>query len=322
MDKIIYAEILGRNGRVKQRIKLDHFPAMIGAAYSNDVILDDRYVAACEIRIELNEQGEPVIIDGGTVNGIVKRGSKKPLLEAPLCSGDQFRIGHSDIRFIFSDHPVDDPVVIKAGLFDLLQIANTPLFLVSVFVVTFFVLMMSLYFSEAGGFSNSESLIVAVSLVIATLLISGVWAIGSRLVSHEFRFLQHLAVLSIIMLTAELIEMTIDYVYFIYSPDSTLKHVAMLLYSAIAVLWIFIHLCVVSRSVMMKKFIISFFIVGAFAGLIQLQIDMAEDGEIGVLEFSSQIKPHGQHAISFVTIEQLFEEAQALKSQLDANVGQ
>jgi len=41
-----------------------------------------------------------------------------------------------------------------------------------------------------------------------------------------------------------------------------------------------------------------------------------------VLEFSSQIKAHGQHAISFVTVEQLFEEAQSLKHKVDVDAKQ
>jgi len=113
MGKIIYVELLGRKGRVKQRIKIDHFPALIGSAYSSDVILDDRYVAPCEIRIELNGQGELLIVDGGSVNGIVKQDSQKPTLEADLHSGDQFRIGHSDIRFMFFDHPENAPIDVQ-----------------------------------------------------------------------------------------------------------------------------------------------------------------------------------------------------------------
>jgi len=173
----------------------------------------------------------------------------------------------------------------KAGIFDVAQVGSTPLFLILVFVVTFIVLMMSVHSSEVDGFSSTESLFSAAALVISALLISGAWAMGSRLVSHEFRFLQHLAVLSIIILIVELTDMTMAYIYFIYSPNNTLDYFAMCMYTAIAVLWIFIHLCVVSRNAMMKKFIASFFIAGVFSVLIQLQTEIEEDIDVQIINY-------------------------------------
>lgn len=320
MDKIIYVEQLGRNGRVIQRDRIDSFPATIGAAYCNDVIIDDRYVASSEARIELDEQCRLVLVDNGSVNGIVKRGSKNRINNMLLSSGDQVRIGHRDVRIMFSDHPVDDPVVIKAGLFDLFLVANTPVFLLSLFFVSFISLMMNTYLSEGGGFSTSEWLIGSAALVIVSLIIAGAWATGTRLVSHEFRFLQHLAVLSIMLLLAEMIEIAMAYTYFIYSPDNRLDDVAMLFYTATAILWFFVHLCVVSRKAMVRKFLASFLIIGIVVGMVQLQLGVDVGDEIGELEFSSQIRVHGQSAISFVTVEQLFEEAEGLKILLDNDV--
>ncbi|MCF6325303.1 MAG: FHA domain-containing protein [Gammaproteobacteria bacterium] len=320
MDKIIYVEQLSRNGRVIQRDRIDRFPATIGAAYCNDVIVDDRYVASCEARIELDEQCRLILADNGSVNGIVKRGSKGLMTNMLLSSGDQIRIGHSDIRIMFPDHPVHDPVVIKAGLFDLFLVANTPVFLRSLFFVTFISLMMSTYLSEGGVFSTSEWLISSAALVIMSLMIAGAWATGTRLVSHEFRFMQHLMVLSVMLLLVEVIEITMAYIYFIYSPDNRLDDVVMLLYSAAAILWFFIHLCVVSRQAMARKFLASFLIVGIVVGMVQLQLGVDAGGDIGELEFSSQIRAHGQSTISFVTVNQLFEEAEGLKILLDNDV--
>ncbi len=317
MEKIIFAEILGRNGRVKERLRLDRFPATIGAAYTNDVILGDAYVAMCEARIDLNEQGALTLVDSGSINGIVNRASRRRVNEASLCSGDVFRFGHADVRFMFSDHPVAEPLVIKAGVLDLFSLGRNPWLLTLLAVVIFSALMLSGYLAQTSSFQVSEWLTGATSLLLGLLLITGLWAAGTRLVSHEFRFLQHLAVLSLILLLSELVEIAIAHVEFIFSPDDSLQYASMLMYGTVAVMWIFTHLCVVSRRGLVSKFMISFFLVGSLSAMVQLQLFLSDDVNSGELMFASEIRPVGQGMISFVTLDELFAEAQGLKAHLD-----
>jgi len=319
---VIFVELLGRNGRVKQRVRVDRFPATIGTAYSNDVILDDQYLAPCEARIELNEQGEPVLLDVDSVNGIVKWGSKQRVSEVSLTSGDQVRVGHTDLRFMFLNHPMAAPVVIRAGVFDVLLLGKKPPFLLLLFVVSLIVMGVNGYLSQTSTQSSREWMVGLISMVLGSLIVAGMWAAGTRLVSHEFRFFQHLAVLSVILIIVELVGVSTGYVGFIYSPGSALETVEMALYAALAIVWLFIHLCVVSRRSMVTKFTISFLLAGALSGMVQMQSYFSESKEIGELAFSTQIRPHGSTGISFVTIDQLFTDAQGLKAQVDADVKQ
>ena len=41
-EEVIILEILGKSGRVREHVRLSRFPATIGRAYDNDVILDDQ----------------------------------------------------------------------------------------------------------------------------------------------------------------------------------------------------------------------------------------------------------------------------------------
>ncbi len=319
MEQIIFAEVLGRNGRVKERFRLDRFPATIGTAYTNDVILGDAYVAACEARVERNEQGELMLVDSGSINGIVNRDSRRRLREASLCSGDVFRFGHADVRFMFSDHPVAEPLVIKAGVLDLFSLGRNPWLLTLLAVVIFTALMLSGYQAQTSGFQLREWLMEATSLLLGLLLIAGLWAAGTRLVSHEFRFLQHLAVLSVILLLSDLVEITIEHVEFIFSPDDSLQYATIFLYGVVAVMWIFMHLCVLSRRALAKKFMISLFLVGSLSIMTQL-IYFNDTDSSGELVFASEIRPVGPGVISFVTFDEFFEEAQRLKTRLDSDV--
>ncbi len=46
MGKIAFVEILDRRGNVRERVRVDSFPATVGRGYGNAVIVDDRLVSA------------------------------------------------------------------------------------------------------------------------------------------------------------------------------------------------------------------------------------------------------------------------------------
>ena len=320
MATVIFAEVLDRHGRIKERVRIERFPATIGTAYSNNVILDDRYVAALEARVELNEQGEPVLCNAGSINGIVKRGNKQRVEKEVLESGDVFHIGHTYVRFMFADHPMPEPVLIKVGMFGVGSWASSPLVLMLVFLAGYAGLAMDDYLGRVGKFSLGEYFGELIAMGLGFLVMAGVWALGTRLVSHEFRLLHHLAVVSVAILLLVCVETVFSYIDFIYSPDAYLYGITIFFNCLVGVVWLFIHLCVVSRQAMGRKFVLSSLLVGVIFGMVQLQSAFEEADNTGTLEFSSVIKPHGQGLVSLVTIDELFDDAQRLKVQLELDV--
>ncbi|MFC1748821.1 FHA domain-containing protein [Pseudomonadota bacterium] len=320
MEEVIFAEILDRHHRIRERVRLERFPATIGAAYNNDVILDDRYVSAQEASIELNELSEPVLCDSGSVNGIVNRNKRKKVEREPLASGDVFRFGHTDVRIMFASHEVPKPIEIKAGILGVSEWGNNKLLLLTVFLLGFIGLIIDEYSGQVGSFSMGEFYETVIGSGFALLLISGVWAAGSRLVSHEFRLLQHVAVLSVIMFAAIVVDTVTGYIDFIFSPDAYLDGTTVFLYCVLGVIWLFTHLCVVSRQAIRIKFATSFVLVGIVFGMVQLGNSLNEDINTGTLSFANTIKAHGHGFIAFSTVDELFEEAHTLKEQLILDV--
>ena len=320
MESVIFVEVLDRHGRVKDRVKLQHFPVTIGTAYSNDVILDDRYAAAHEACIELDEQSNVLLRDSGSVNGIVNRSSKQKVDQVALTSGDEFHLGHTDIRIMFVDHPVPDAVVIKAGMFGVAGWANNFLWLMAIALVSFVGLAINEYFTQVGKFSTVEFAENLLSFLLGLLFVAGVWAMGTRLVSHEFRIFQHLAVICVVMLIGTLIDNVFGYFDFIFSPDAYFHGMTLFIYCLIGVAWLFIHLCVVSRQAVRAKFFSSFLLVGVVFGMVQLQSSLIEEDNTGALEFSYTIKSHGQGMIHYVSMDELFSESHSLKTKLDLDV--
>lgn len=320
MDEIVFVEILNRHNRVKNRVRLDHFPASIGTAYTNDVILDDRYASPKEARIELSELSEPILRNSGSVNGIHKRHDGKVVESEKLKSGDIFRIGHTHVRIMFASHEMPEPIAIKAGVLEVSEWANNFFILLGIFLVGFATLIADEYSGQVGNFSKTEFYEAVISAGVGLLFVSGIWAAGTRLVSHEFRLFQHLAVLSFFVVTGIIIDLATGYVDFVFSPDAYLKGISLFLYCLLGVAWLFTHLCVVSNQALRIKALSSIMLVGIIFGMVQLGESVNEEFNTGALKFSNTIKPHGLGLVSFTTADELFSNAQSLKEKLEMDM--
>ena len=67
---MIWVEILSRNHEIAARFRLPVAEARIGRGYTNDVIVDDPYVAPEHLRLFRDEAGQLVVEDLGSANGI------------------------------------------------------------------------------------------------------------------------------------------------------------------------------------------------------------------------------------------------------------
>ncbi len=85
--------------------RIDAFPAFVGRAFDNDVILPDPYVSARHLKIE-QDGGSWRVHDTGGENGL--RHQKKTVQggAVTVASGDSLRIGHTVLRFYAPGHAV------------------------------------------------------------------------------------------------------------------------------------------------------------------------------------------------------------------------
>ena len=97
-------EMLARNGEVLHRHRAAALPVRIGRAYDNDFILDDEYAAPHHAVIEAGPDGEPVMRDLGTRNGL---NHQRRRVQEVLLSGDAVvRLGHTSLRLRPADFEV------------------------------------------------------------------------------------------------------------------------------------------------------------------------------------------------------------------------
>lgn len=102
---VVWVELLSRHRAVLSRHRCAGRGIRIGRAYTNDVVVDDPYVAPEHVHIVRGEDGALVVEDLGSANGLfAERGGRVRSLA--LADNSVFRIGNSWLRVRRTDHAV------------------------------------------------------------------------------------------------------------------------------------------------------------------------------------------------------------------------
>ena len=99
MAPLGFIEILDARGHVDERVAVDSFPIRLGRAYSNQVVITDPYVCPVHASIESDEQGQLLVRDLDSVNGLHSAMDDRRITSLELHSGTQFRIGSMNKMF-------------------------------------------------------------------------------------------------------------------------------------------------------------------------------------------------------------------------------
>ncbi len=185
MDPVIWIEVLSRHRHVLSRARCAGRVVRIGRAYSNDVVVDDPYVAPEHVHILHDGDGGLVVEDLGSHNGLFAEHGQERVARLVLGGEAVFRIGHTLLRVRTADHPVGAervaaaqrrlwPGVVAAG--------------VAVPAIAAALIWMADY-TEARVVDYVVPL-VGVAVVVA--LWSALWAVVSRIFAGQARFAANL----------------------------------------------------------------------------------------------------------------------------------
>lgn len=106
MAAVMWIEVLGRDGEVLARSRIDSPEARIGRAFDNDVVVTDPHVAPHHLRVFRGEDGELVAEDLGTLNGLYPEHGARRVTRLPLARASGIRIGRTTLRVHDAAHPV------------------------------------------------------------------------------------------------------------------------------------------------------------------------------------------------------------------------
>lgn len=231
--------MLGRDGDVLQRVRLQALPFTLGRAYDNDLIVDDAYVAAHHARIERTDDGMAALVDLGSANGTLDIDRGERVARTAVRDDQNLRIGHTRLRLRSTAHAVA-PERIDRGA----RLIERYWFSVFALLALMAYALLDANIQRNSPADTHELLINPVTWVVAAYVWATLWALACRLFSGHARFIAHVAVGTLGILGLILLRDFIDIAAFSFDAPALARHAFVLLVAAGGAL-VFAHLLLI-----------------------------------------------------------------------------
>lgn len=184
-------EVLGRHHPQVQLVSLTNGPITLGRAFHSDVLLQDPRVDPRHLSVSIDEHGELVVQDLGSVNGSSINGKRLSSgIAHKLSSGDTLQLGKTRLRIYHRDHdvgPARSPS--RQELFKD-HLSSAP-WLLGITTVSLLVYLLFDYLHFGGDYEAN----IAVRRTMQFGLQAGLWMLFwgtlNKLVRGEFNFWPH-----------------------------------------------------------------------------------------------------------------------------------
>lgn len=311
---MIFVEILDRSGAPKERVRLASLPAAIGRGYDNDVIVDDRYVSPRHARIVAGENGEIVIEDAGSANGLYAPDGRERVERLTLGAEATFRIGHTMLRVRRPEDAVAPALVEHERGFRI----DSWIVSIAAFLTAAGLLVL---FHVLNSYERIQATQIAFGLCLAGLLIfswAAGWALASRIVLHHARLREHMTVATLATIALMFGDKLLEFAAFALGLDDWTAKASYVPTALVLAGNVYAHLGLCTLSPPPRRArsaaIVSIVVVGfvAFAG------EIAEDEFSVVPTPNSSLKPPFFRLVGATSPEAFALETRALKDEVDA----
>lgn len=320
MGKIVFLELIDRKGNIRERSKVDSFPATVGRGYRNSLIVDDRLVSAEHLRLWLDSEDSIILEDLNTVNGTRLLPSQERIERHRVPAGGEavIRIGQTVLRVRGDDFAVG-PVASSRPLFGSFgRHAENGVIAFLAFVAGFGLNV----FAYAQGINKkviwSDLAVMSLVLLIIFALWAGFWSFLNRLVAHSFRFMTHLGLSGIASFVFLSLFTVKEYFEFLFTAPVTAEVIGFGGFAVIFSLLLYGHLSIMAEFSGRKRILSSVLISAAIVGIVLL-INYAGKKEFSnELRFSHVIKPLGRKWVRTVSSDEFFGNLHKLRATIDA----
>lgn len=304
-----FIEILARNGDVLQRQRFERLPIRLGRGYDNDCIVDDAHCAARHAIIEAGADGQALLRDLGSRNGVIHRGKRSAQL---MLTGDTVvRLGHTSLRLRPADHPVPPEQLDRTrhgwegsapGLAGMLLIGATSL--------------LTVWLNDTQPFQLVRYLQALAYGFGAGLVWSGAWAFANRLFGRHARLGRHLFIFGCGIAAVTVFKLLSALVAYSFSLEFITRygaHVAV----AIAAVMLFYHLSTVKPSGR-RRFAIVCTLFGVLGSGLTLISNEQRSGRLGDELYMSVILPPATRVAPDHSIDDYMAAVASMQARLDA----
>jgi hypothetical protein len=301
-------ETLARNGEVLHRHQASALPIRLGRGYDNDYIVDDAYASPHHAVIELDADGQLVLRDLGSRNGVVCKGRR---LERVVLTGDLVvRLGHTSLRVRAADHPVAPELADRTmhawegalpGLAGVLLTGAVALFV--------------MWMADTQSFELIRYFQALAWGLGAGLLWSGIWAFANRLFGHHARLGRHLFIFGcgIAALTAyRLAFSSLGYAFSLETLTRYGSHVAIVLLAGM----VYFHLGTVRPQRTRRFAVICAALALAGSGLAFIANEQ-RSGRLGDELYMSVLMPPSMRVSRDHSLDEFMGQVGAMKARLD-----
>lgn len=192
MTRVALLDVLDRDGHVRQSAPIDAWPATVGRALDNTLVLDDPHVAAQHLQVDADAEGVFVQV-GDTLNGVRAQGRR-------LASGERLRVGAVPLRLTLGDthlrlrlaqHPLPAEQPLRASA-DLVR-SGWPSVVAGLLVVA--AVLFSTWLDTDPDVLTRTLASTLIGLGMAALSWCGAWALISKVFTRRSHFWWHVRVL-------------------------------------------------------------------------------------------------------------------------------
>ena len=223
MERVIFAEVLDRRGRVRERVRVEALPFHIGRSYASDLILDDPAVSPEHAVVVEVAEGRYELRDAGSTNGIAVGRERAPRASVVLEGECQVTLGRTRLRFRDAEAPVPDAIEIvrhSAPVHWLLEHWSAAL------VVPGAYLLALLFLARRASVGEFEPLAAASATASDQLLLAawtGAWALVNRLLRQRTRFVAHASTVFLFSTGVLLADIVLEWMRFFFAGIEPLQ---------------------------------------------------------------------------------------------------
>jgi hypothetical protein len=321
MGKIAFVEVLDRKNNIRERMRIDSFPATIGRSYANAVILDDPMIDSEHLRLSLDSEGSILVEDSGSVNGTFLSNSRERIREHRIPAGSEaiLRIGQTTLRLRGDDFAVGPAASLpqawlgKAGIYLERRLIA---FIIFIACLGINVLMEAQKITRNSIWSELLGTLLVMLIIFAVW--AGFWSFLGRVLTHSFRFPTHLAIAGLATVFSFLISSGAEHAEFIFTAPALSEVIEVAGHAVLLALLLYAHLSVVSELSVWKRLLPSALISAGLVGIVLL-IDYSKSSDFSTaLPYSSVIEPIGRPLVRTVAPEQFFGDLNKLQSRVNA----
>lgn len=217
MATLIVVEVLEKSGKVHERLKFSALPIVLGRAYDADVILADDFVSPHHARIEQDAQGQLVLTDLQSENGIYLMPALRAQTSLVLQDDTLVRLGQSLLRLRRPQlvlPPTHKDTLLRSRVARQIGRGTS---LMGLAAIGLSLIALDIYQSTPQQLKTGKWLLEIVEVAMIVPIWAGIWAILSRVFAHHMAFVGHAVIACLGLLGFFLVDTAIAYYAFGFS---------------------------------------------------------------------------------------------------------